>query len=152
LLPIHQISLPTPWPAVGPVHVYLIRQEPVTLIDTGLSTPESREALRRGLAELGLTVKEIKRVLLTHAHLDHFGQTAWIVSESGAEVYMHPDEAGKTETPDWWRANRDRTLEEAGVPLAICEVIDRAWQRSRRMLQPLGTWRPLADGQRFAFE
>jgi len=31
---VHQITLPTPFP-VGPVHVYLLEGEPLTLLDTG---------------------------------------------------------------------------------------------------------------------
>lgn len=152
LLPIHQISLPTPWPAVGPVHVYLIRQEPVTLIDTGLNTPESREALLAGLSGLGLAVRDIRRVLITHAHLDHVGQAAWIAADSGAEVFLHPDEIGKAESPDWWREGRDQLLAEAGVPPAARELMDFFWQMGRQMALPLERWTPLADGQRFPFE
>lgn len=152
LLPIHQISLPTPWPAVGPVHVYLIRQEPVTLIDTGLHTPESREALLGGLRDLGLSVRDIKRVLLTHAHMDHAGQAGWIRDESGAELFLHPDEAGKAEMPDWWQKSRDQVLDGAGVPAEARELMERYWKLGQRLALPMGNWTPLSEGQRFAFE
>lgn len=151
VLPIHQISLPTPWPAVGPVHVYLVRQDPVTLIDTGLHTPESRAALLAGLSELGLSVRDIKRVLLTHAHLDHFGQAAWVVAESGAEVYLHPDEVGKANTPAWWEEGRDRIMREAGVDAESRALIERYWRAGRKAALDLPSWTPLADGERFAF-
>lgn len=137
---------------MGPVHVYLIRQDPVTLIDTGLATPESREALEAGLSALGLGVRDIRRLLLTHAHLDHFGQAAWIAAESGAEVFMHPDEVGKAAIPDWWREGRDRVMGEAGVPAETRTLIDKYWRAGRRMYQPLESWTALHDGQRFAFE
>jgi len=77
------------------VHVYVIRQDPVTLIDTGVDIPESREALIDGLKQHGLTARDIRRVLLTHAHVDHMGLAAWVREESGAEIWLHPDEAGK---------------------------------------------------------
>lgn len=152
MLPIHQISLPTPWPSVGPVHVYVVRQDPVTLIDTGLHTPESREAFLHGLRGLGLTVRDLRRVLLTHAHIDHVGQAGWIAEESGAELFLHPDEAGKAETPAWWLAGRDRVLMESGVPAETMEKMERYWQQGRMACLPLGPWTPLADGQEFAFE
>ena len=136
---------------MGPVHVYLIRQDPVTLIDTGLHTPESREALLAGLSALDLSVRDIRRVLLTHAHLDHSGQASWIAGESGAEIYLHPDEVGKAEAPDWWQEGRDQVLAEAGVPAETRELMNRFWQMGRRMALPLERWTPLADGQRFAF-
>lgn len=151
MLPIHQISLPTPWPAVGPVHVYLVRQDPVTLIDTGLHTPESRAALIEGLAQLGLQVRDIKRILLTHAHLDHFGQAAWLMAESGASVYLHPDEVGKAETPAWWQEGRDRIMREAGVEAETMALIERYWRAGRKAALELPSWLPLADGEGFAF-
>src|SRR5437762_2419908 len=42
------ISVPTPF-YVGPVNVYLIAEEPITIIDTGPKTKEAIQALRAGL-------------------------------------------------------------------------------------------------------
>lgn len=151
-MPIHTISLPTPWPAVGPIHVYLVRQDPLTLIDAGLHLPESREALLAGLREVGVELHDIRRILLTHAHLDHCGQAAWIQEESGAEVWLHPDEVGKMDSTDWWQEGRHRTLMEAGVPAEKEELMEQLWQLNRQLLLPLADWKPLMDGQRFAFE
>ena len=44
------ISLPTPF-YIGPVNVYLIAEDPVTLIDTGPKTKEALAALRAGLID-----------------------------------------------------------------------------------------------------
>lgn len=151
-LPIHQISLPTPWPAVGPIHVYLVRQDPLTLIDTGLNMPDSREALLAGLRAHGVEPREIRRIMLTHAHLDHYGQTAWLQAESGAEVWLHPDEAGKADLPTWWLEGRNRSLTEAGVPLEVQQQMEHYFKLGRRLTEPLSGWLPLADGQRFESE
>lgn len=150
-LPIHQISLPTPWPSVGPVHVYLVRQDPLTLIDTGLSMPDSRAALLEGLRAHGVQPRDIRRILLTHAHLDHYGQTAWLQAESGAEVWLHPDEAGKADLPAWWLEERNRSLTEAGVPADVQQQMAHFFQLGRKLTLPLAGWRPLADGQPFVF-
>lgn len=152
MLPIHQISLPTPWPAVGPVHVYVIRQDPVTLIDTGLHTPESRAALDAGLRELGLAVVDIRRILLTHAHLDHMGEAAALVEASGASVHLHADEVGKADSPNWWLQGRDRVLAEAGASAEERQQMDFYWRLGKRMFLPVCGWTPLADGDTFAFE
>lgn len=147
-----QISLPTPWATVGPVHVYVIKQDPVTLIDTGVDTPESREALIDGLKQHGLTVRDICRVLLTHAHVDHMGLAAWVREESGAEVWLHPDEVGKAESPDWWLEGRNLALMQAGVPEQVMQKMEHHWQRTKRLALPLnGGWHPIAPGQRFDF-
>lgn len=87
------IEIPTPFP-VGNVNVYLIEDEPLTLIDTGPKTRESLEALRRGLAQVGYKLSDIKRVVLTHAHEDHCGLTGTILNESAAEIYIHKWETG----------------------------------------------------------
>ncbi|HWI52421.1 MAG TPA: MBL fold metallo-hydrolase [Symbiobacteriaceae bacterium] len=148
-----QISLPTPWPAVGPIHTYLIKKDPITLIDTGVNTPESREALEDGLRQHGLSVKDIRRVLLTHAHVDHMGLAAWVQEESGAEVWLHPDEAGKAENPPWWVESRDESLIQAGVPRANIDLMDQYWRVTRGLALPLaGGWCPITPGQRFAYD
>ena len=64
------ISLPTPF-YIGAVNVYLIKEDPITLIDTGPKTKEAIDALRTGLRSAGLAVSDIRRIVLTHAHEDH---------------------------------------------------------------------------------
>src|SRR5438067_2410115 len=50
------ISLPTPF-YIGPVNVYLIAEEPITLIDTGPKTKAALEALREGLRRVRFRVE-----------------------------------------------------------------------------------------------
>ncbi|HEY8346714.1 MAG TPA: MBL fold metallo-hydrolase [Symbiobacteriaceae bacterium] len=151
-LPIYNIPLPTPWPDLGPVHVYLVREDPVTLIDAGLNTPASREALLKGLRSAGVELRDIRRVLLTHAHIDHHGQAAWIQEQSGAEVWVHAEERAKLLEPEWWQQGRDQILADAGVPSETIRVIHRSWDQGRRLALPLSEWKPLTDGQSFPFE
>jgi len=100
----------------------------------------------------GVAITDIRRILLTHAHLDHAGLAAWIVEQSGAEVWLHPDEVGKLESPDWWTLGRNLALNEAGVPAETQAYMDRWWQRGRQLMGALSGWKPLHDGQRFEFE
>lgn len=151
-LPILDIPLPTPWPDLGVIHTYLVREDPVTLIDAGLNDRPSREALLAGLRSAGVELRDIRRVLLTHAHMDHHGQAAWIQEASGAEVWLHTDEHGKLAEPDWWVAGRDQTLAEAGVPPETLRLMYRHWRAEKDLALPLHHWLPLTDGQTFAFE
>ncbi|MBK8985741.1 MAG: MBL fold metallo-hydrolase [Chloroflexi bacterium] len=73
---------------VGPVNVYLFRQPEPVLIDAGLKSPASWEALQFGLAEHNLTVMDISRVIITHPHIDHFGQAGTIAAHSDADVWI----------------------------------------------------------------
>ena len=66
------ISVPTPF-YIGPVNVYLIAEDPLTIIDTGPKTKEAIDALRAGLRSAGFLVSDLRRIVLTHAHEDHCG-------------------------------------------------------------------------------
>lgn len=80
-----RIALPTPWP-IGPVNVYLLRGEPLTLVDAGPRSPEALKALEEGLAAAGVAMSDIELVVLTHQHHDHVGNAAEVVRRSGARV------------------------------------------------------------------
>lgn len=68
------------------VNAFLIKDSPITLIDTGPNTKAAFEALMRGLEKEGQGIKDIKRVVLTHSHLDHCGLIQEIQNASGAAV------------------------------------------------------------------
>ncbi|MBI2485786.1 MAG: MBL fold metallo-hydrolase [Deltaproteobacteria bacterium] len=67
---------------------YLIENgsEPI-LIETGPETTFPK--LEKSLNELGYSVEEIRKVFVTHIHLDHSG-AAWRFAEAGATIYAHP--------------------------------------------------------------
>ena len=69
LMRVVPISLPTPF-YIGPVNVYLIAEDPLTIIDTGPKTKEAIDALRAGLRKAGYLVSDLRRIVLTHAHED----------------------------------------------------------------------------------
>ncbi len=88
------LSIPTPF-YVGDVNVYLIREDPLTLIDVGPKTKEAAEALRRGLAGHGVQFSDVRRIVLTHAHEDHCGLAKQIRDEAkDAEILVHEWETG----------------------------------------------------------
>ncbi len=93
-LPVKTITLPTPFP-VGDINSYLFTAEPVTIVDPGLYYPPSERALNRALGDLGLRLSDIKRVVITHGHPDHFGMAGKIQEEAGAEILVRDGEAGK---------------------------------------------------------
>lgn len=88
-----RIALPTPFP-VGPVNCWLLRGEPVTLVDTGPDTPEALAALELGLAGFGLRIEDVELLLLSHQHSDHLGLAATIRRRSGCTVAVHLALAG----------------------------------------------------------
>jgi glyoxylase-like metal-dependent hydrolase (beta-lactamase superfamily II) len=130
---IHQLVLPTPWP-VGPVQIYLVEGDPVTLIDTGVRDEASRTALESALDILGLGLEDIQRIVLTHFHADHLGQAETIRKRNpDVEVWAHELEAPYIE---FFSRERDENFEgtsdlfrEFGVP---AELIERQRQRYTR--------------------
>jgi glyoxylase-like metal-dependent hydrolase (beta-lactamase superfamily II) len=86
---IHKIVVPTPFP-VGPVNLYLCEGDALTLIDTGPNTDEAYDTIAQGLREHGYAIRDLKRIIITHTHPDHFGLTHQLVKESDATVWTHP--------------------------------------------------------------
>ena len=82
---IHRIALPTPF-AVGRVNVYLIEDDPLTLVDSGPNSGTSLDVLERELEALGRSARDLERILVTHQHIDHIGLVQLLARRSGAEV------------------------------------------------------------------
>ena len=82
---IHRIPIPTPF-AVGRVNVYLIEDDPLTLVDAGPNSGTSFDELTTGLAAVGHSLEDIELVILTHQHIDHLGLVSLVAQRSGADV------------------------------------------------------------------
>lgn len=109
------ISLPTPF-YIGPVNVYLVAEDPITLIDTGPKTKEAIEALQEGLRKAGFRVSDIRRIVLTHSHEDHCGLAHSLRDQAkDAEVLIHDWETGHRAARLEYEENR-ALLSRAGLP------------------------------------
>jgi glyoxylase-like metal-dependent hydrolase (beta-lactamase superfamily II) len=82
---IHRLSIPTPF-AVGRVNVYLIEDEPLTLVDAGPNSGTSLEALSQALGAHGRAIEDLELLVISHQHIDHLGLTGLLAARSGAEV------------------------------------------------------------------
>jgi glyoxylase-like metal-dependent hydrolase (beta-lactamase superfamily II) len=130
------ISVPTPF-YVGPVNVYLIREEPLTLIDTGPKTREALEALKEGLRRERVRVADIKRIVLTHAHEDHCGLARSLRDEAKeAEVFVHGWETGHRAARLEYDEHRV-LLERAGVPAEDIAALRRMYEGVRKYADAL---------------
>lgn len=147
------ISLPTPF-YIGPVNVYLIAEDPVTIIDTGPKTREATQALRDGLRKAGFTVGDLRRIVLTHAHEDHCGLARALRDEAkDAEVFVHDWETGH-------RAGRLeheeslRLLVRAGVPPDELQQMRKLYDDVRQYADSLEDEHctPLEDEAELEFE
>lgn len=73
------------------VNFYLLHHaDGLVLIDAGL--PGHRSQLRDHLARSGHTARDVRAVLLTHAHPDHTG-LAGFLAQAGAVIWVHEHDA-----------------------------------------------------------
>ncbi len=70
------------------VNAYLFTDPEPVLIDTGDASPEGWEALVAGLAAHDLTPADLSKVLITHIHVDHFGQAARLAEMTDADFLV----------------------------------------------------------------
>ena len=69
----------------------IVEPDGLTIIDTGM--PFSEKQTLKYIANLGRSTEEIKRILITHADLDHYGCLAALKEASGARTYASQSEA-----------------------------------------------------------
>ena len=90
-----RISIPIPIPALKTVNSYLITdKEDLLIIDTGMPIRASLGYLEEKLIESGFKIKDIRKIIITHLHIDHIGGAGYLQKVSGAPVSIHEKEAG----------------------------------------------------------
>jgi glyoxylase-like metal-dependent hydrolase (beta-lactamase superfamily II) len=151
---LHAIELPTPF-AVGPVIVYLADEpgEALTLIDTGPLHPETRAVLEADLAALGHTPADLGRILITHAHVDHFGLAADLAAASGAPIWTHPwnvrtlcDCQGE---PERSAAFYGELLRRSSVPADVMAAVGWVTRGMQEFARPVTATHTLDEGDAF---
>ncbi|WP_347490818.1 MBL fold metallo-hydrolase [Desulfoscipio sp. XC116] len=151
MLPVYQLAIPTPY-AVGPVNAYLIKSDPITLIDIGPDTPRADKFLRNMLASLDCRVEDIKRIVVTHSHPDHCGLAAQVAKAAGAAVLIHPLEESKLMgEPDYFR-ERLPFIVETGVPAEVVqEIIGERDKLPHPSVKGVHT-KPMSGGETIEFD
>lgn len=79
-----------------------------TLVDTGL--PGQAPLIAAALAEHGVRVEDLRRIILTHQDIDHVGSLHDLAHASGARVLAHAVEAPFIDGTDLPRFARPETL------------------------------------------
>jgi glyoxylase-like metal-dependent hydrolase (beta-lactamase superfamily II) len=130
------LAIPTPF-YVGDVNVYLIKEDPLTLIDVGPKTDEAAKVLREKLAANGVKFADIRRIILTHAHEDHCGLAKRVRDEAkDAEIFVHEWETGHL----FGRLASDShnaLMTRSGVPEPVFREMRRLYQEISLLTDPL---------------
>src|SRR3954469_10880413 len=144
------LSLPLAY--VGTVNAWLLRGDPITLIDTGPREERALAALEAGLARQGLRVEDIELVLATHHHLDHTGLAATIERRAGARVAVLDRTADYlARYPDEVEADRrfaHALMRHHGVPEPLIAENEALWEYIRATTERVEADVRLADGER----
>ena len=116
-------SIPVPIPdnPLRYVLVYALELDSgVAIVDAGWNTEDAWAALGNGLEEAGGSLSDVRAVLVTHIHPDHYGLAGRVRQESGAWIGLHPDDAEMLQAryieTDDLLARMRVFLEDAGVP------------------------------------
>lgn len=149
-LPIIPIVLPLPFPSPDSVNAYLINDDPLTLVDPGMKSSRSLEKLERALAGHNISLQMIKRILLTHGHVDHFGAAGELQRRSGAEVLIHEKDLSKI-APAGEPAN-EIYLHNAGIPQDVMAGFSKAGRMMDRYSDPIEKARALDSNGTLEFE
>ncbi|HVX34534.1 MAG TPA: MBL fold metallo-hydrolase [Solirubrobacterales bacterium] len=122
---IWRLKLPCPWPGVPHGNAWVMqRGAGIVLFDTGVGGRGRLRMLDVALAQAGFGVEDVRLVVCTHAHSDHYGLAASICAEPGCELWMHPKWEHIRLQADDPRAALEQRLEVgrmSGVPIAALE-------------------------------
>ena len=127
----------------------LILRDPITLVDAGPLTDDAWEALVTGLAAHGLGPGDVRRVLLTHGHHDHYGLAARIADASGAQLY-----GGALDRRNFRQERNPRLLLDdmarSGFGVGARFAVVAAIASVDRFAKPLEAWDELQGGETLA--
>ncbi len=147
---IYKIELPIPFP-LRTTNVFFVDEPPRTLVDTGIRTEASFEALKKGMEDIGFSFQSIERILITHGHIDHYGQAKRLSSLSGAPIYIHPKEYGRIRSIIHSLGFLKSILLMNGAPEALVNEAIRYIESTQKMADPLEEAYFLEEGDRIPF-
>lgn len=85
-----RMQLPIAMPGLGHVNMYgLLDRRGLAVVDPGLPGPSSWKTAKARLKAAGFRLRDVHTVVVTHSHIDHFGNAGRIAKEAGAELVTH---------------------------------------------------------------
>lgn len=143
-LPLYRLQLPTPFP-VGAVNVYLITEPEVVLLDTGTASDGTLQLLEKQLAAAGVSVEDIRKVVVSHGHLDHYGLAQPLADRSGAQIYAPASDErhfrSRHSLAGFYRA----MFEQAAMPPAAIAAIMNHFARFDDLAASIREYRPIEE-------
>lgn len=115
-----RLRLPLPYQQVRAVNAYALScPGGCVLVDCGSSLAPGWAALVHALSIAGFAPDDVRTLVTTHTHSDHFGLAATVVERTGCDLLAHPGEpiaADALRDPIQPEPDRRRRAARAGVP------------------------------------
>lgn len=144
---LYRLRLPLPFPGVPHCNAWAIgTPDELVLFDTGMYEERTLDELERALGDCGLRLEAVRRIVCTHAHLDHCGAAGPIKDRTGAEFLLHPNHLHMRRLVDDPQALLSRQLEVArqcGVPEETLRRYESLRRAERSEVYPI----PEPDGE-----
>jgi glyoxylase-like metal-dependent hydrolase (beta-lactamase superfamily II) len=153
---VHRLPLPIPFAAAGgPVNAYVIEAAGggLVLFDAGLGSDQAQAALAAGLARLGFRFGDLRRIVVSHGHVDHYGAAAWVQQQHGGglPVFVHPADRSKISGPGPGMGDRGHHyaahFARLGVPPAVIAAMAASGDSATRLARRVHDVQPLQPGE-----
>ena len=85
---IHRLAVPVPFPGLEVVNCYLLGDNAGprwTAVDAGLNTERARQIWEDAVRALGWSFSDLRQIVVTHSHPDHFGLAGWLQSRAAGK-------------------------------------------------------------------
>src|SRR2546423_12225703 len=148
LPPVEQVrpglwSIPVPIPN-NPLRYVLVYAfdtgDGPVLVDAGWNPDDAFDTLSDGLTAAGFSIGDVRGVMVTHIHPDHYGLAGRVRDKSGAWVALHPADAAligdRYEEMDNLLDRIGNWLKRAGAPADESSSLQRASMAGRRFVDP----------------
>jgi glyoxylase-like metal-dependent hydrolase (beta-lactamase superfamily II) len=121
---ITRIPLPVGIHGIETVNAYALADgDRVTLVDCGVWKADPSDGglatLENGLRAVGYELSDVSRIVITHAHIDHYGLAGLLMEKTGAQLWMHALtdlDCEKYRHPETAVARRRDTYADHGLP------------------------------------
>jgi metallo-beta-lactamase class B len=104
--------------------VYVVQTSAGLLMIDALVGNQVETQLLPGFRALGLDPAQVKLVLVTHGHADHFGGAAYFQEKFGSKVYVSTADWMLMENPPPARGGRGLAGPPAAIPNHDTDVVD----------------------------
>lgn len=125
---VSRLPLPLPLADLPTVNCYaIVQSDAITLIDPGWKSEATDTALRAYLRQLGASPADVRRILVTHSHWDHYTQALDWQERYGTEVLLGRHEQHSIDALDLQRGaypQQVAMLRRSGAP-ELAEAVDR---------------------------